>query len=241
MSTSPTTPAPASPNDAVRPAAPREQQRDNRGGDSRGGDNRGGDSRGGDSRGGDNRDRRNMLDEADPADIIQNEDGSITLASGAVAKGPTPQSWVGVGLKPDSRYGNLMVAKFINCLMWDGKKSIAEKIFYGAMDQIADKLKSDPLPVFEQACENAKPLVEVRSKRIGGANYQVPVEVNKRRQQTLAIRWILEAVRTRKGRPTAEKLAQELVDCYNKTGTTIQKRENTHRMAEANKAFSHFA
>jgi small subunit ribosomal protein S7 len=225
MTTTPPTPTPATPNEPVRPA-PRDLSRDSREGG--GGRDR-------------DRDRRSMLDEADPADIIQNEDGSITLAVSGVPKGPVAQEWVGVGLKPDSRYGNLMVAKFINCLMWDGKKSIAEKIFYGAMDQIADKLKSDPLPVFEQAIENAKPLVEVRSKRIGGANYQVPVEVNKRRQQTLAIRWILEAVRTRKGRPTGEKLAQELVDCYNKTGTTIQKRENTHRMAEANKAFSHFA
>jgi small subunit ribosomal protein S7 len=182
-------------------------------------------------------------DQTDPsgAQVIQNEDGSITLAASEAPRGPAPQRWTGPGLKPDARYGNLAVTKFINCLMWDGKKSVAEGVFYGAMEQIADKLKSDPLPVFEQAIENAKPLVEVRSKRIGGANYQVPVEVNKRRQQTLAIRWILEAVRTRKGRPTGEKLAQELIDCYNKTGTTIQKRENTHRMAEANKAFSHFA
>jgi small subunit ribosomal protein S7 len=125
--------------------------------------------------------------------------------------------------------------------MYDGKKSVAEGIFYGSMKQIADKLKVDPLPVFEQGIENAKPLVEVRSKRIGGANYQVPVEVNRKRQQTLAIRWIIEAIRGRKGRPIAEKLAQELIDCYNKTGSTVQKRENTHRMAEANKAFSHFA
>ncbi len=176
------------------------------------------------------------------ADIQVNEDGSITLAqSGLTVKGPAPLQWVGPELKPDTRFGSLVVAKFINCLMYDGKKSTAEGVFYGAMEQIADKLKSDPLPVFDQALENAKPLVEVRSKRIGGANYQVPVEVNKKRQQTLAIRWILEAVRTRKGRPMAEKLAQELIDCYNKSGTTIQKRENTHRMAEANKAFSHFA
>ncbi|MBA3708330.1 MAG: 30S ribosomal protein S7 [Planctomycetes bacterium] len=176
-----------------------------------------------------------------PAEVIQNEDGSITLAQSGLASGPAPQRWTGAGIKPDARYGSLMVSKFINCLMWDGKKSVAEGVFYDAMAQIADKLKSDPLPVFEQAIENAKPLVEVRSKRIGGANYQVPIEVNRRRQQTLAVRWVLEAVRARKGRPTAEKLAQELVDCYNKTGTTIQKRENTHRMAEANKAFSHFA
>ncbi len=177
------------------------------------------------------------------ADLVTNEDGSITIAQSgdAAAKGPKPQAWVGIDLKPDSRFGSLLVAKFINCLMYDGKKITAENVFYAAMAEIADKLKTEPLPVFEQALENAKPLVEVRSKRIGGANYQVPVEVNKRRQQTLAIRWILEAVRTRKGRPTAEKLAQELIDCYNKTGTTIQKRENTHRMAEANKAFAHFA
>jgi small subunit ribosomal protein S7 len=179
---------------------------------------------------------------ADPAAVQVNEDGSITLAqTGQTVKGPAPLRWTGGGLKPDARFGDLVAAKFINCLMYDGKKSTAEGVFYGAMGIIADKLKSDPLPVFHQALENAKPLVEVRSKRIGGANYQVPVEVNKRRQQTLAIRWILEAVRTRKGRPTGEKLAQELIDCYNKTGTTIQKRENTHRMAEANKAFSHFA
>jgi small subunit ribosomal protein S7 len=179
--------------------------------------------------------------EGDAADVQMNEDGSITLSASDAPKGPAPIRFTGPGLKPDSRFGNLAVSKFINCLMYDGKKSVAEGVFYTAMDQIADKLKSDPLSVFEQAIENAKPLVEVRSKRIGGANYQVPVEVSHKRQQTLAIRWILEAVRTRKGRPTAEKLSQELIDCYNKTGTTIQKRENTHRMAEANKAFSHFA
>lgn len=175
------------------------------------------------------------------AEVQVNEDGSITLAESGVPKGPAPQRWTGLGVMPDARYNSVMVSKFINCLMYDGKKSVAEGIFYGAMKQIADKLKVDPLPVFEQGIENAKPLVEVRSKRIGGANYQVPVEVNRKRQQTLAVRWILEAVRGRKGRPIAEKLAQELIDCYNKTGTTIQKRENTHRMAEANKAFSHFA
>lgn len=174
--------------------------------------------------------------------ITVNEDGSITIAeSGIVQAAPAATNWVGIEIKPDARYGNLLVSKFINCLMYDGKKSTAETLFYDAMEQIANKLKADPLPVFEQALANARPLVEVRSKRIGGANYQVPVEVTKKRQQTLAIRWILEAVRGRKGRPMAEKLAQELTDCYNKTGTTIQKRENTHRMAEANKAFAHFA
>jgi len=188
-------------------------------------------------------------DEAAPADaaaaapIQVNPDGSITIAESGTESvvGPAPTCWTGVGVKPDARYNSLLVSKFINCLMYQGKKSTAEVLFYDAMDQIANKLKQDPGPVFEQAISNAKPLVEVRSKRIGGANYQVPIEVNRKRQQTLAIRWILEAVRGRKGRPAAEKLAQELIDCYNKSGTTIQKRENTHRMAEANKAFSHFA
>jgi small subunit ribosomal protein S7 len=181
--------------------------------------------------------------QAIPGSIKRNDDGSITigdseLAQIAVSK---PQRWTGVNLRPDPRYNSKLVAKFINCLMYDGKKSTAEAVVYDAFTKIADKLRIDPLGVFEQALENAKPKVEVRSKRVGGANYQVPVEVKSNRQQTLAIRWILEAVRGRRGRPTAEKLAQELMDCYNKTGTTIQKREGVHRMAEANKAFSHFA
>jgi len=190
----------------------------------------------------DNQPKPDSMDDADQAAVQVNEDGSIVIAqSGEVAKAPPAQQWTGLDLKPDARFGSMLAAKFINCLMYDGKKATAEAVFYSAMDQIADKMKADPLPIFEQALENAKPLVEVRSKRIGGANYQVPIEVNRKRQQTMAIRWILEAVRTRKGRPTGEKLAQEIVDCYNKTGTTIQKRENTHRMAEANKAFAHFA
>jgi len=181
--------------------------------------------------------------EAPAGDVKRNEDGSITIADSDVAGSAQAelQRWVGPGVKPDSRYDSLLVSKFINCIMLDGKKSTAEKIVYTALEQIADKLRIDPLNVFEQAIENAKPKVEVRSKRVGGANYQVPVEVRAGRAQTLAIRWILEAVRGRKGRPMAEKLAQELIDCYNKTGATIQKRENTHRMAEANKAFAHFA
>lgn len=177
-----------------------------------------------------------------PANVQVNEDGSITIAeTGLSAATPAVQRYVGKDLQPDARYGSLLVTKFINSLMYDGKKSVAEGVFYKAMDEVANKLKSDPINVFEQAISNAKPLVEVRSKRVGGANYQVPIEVTRKRQQTLAIRWILEAVRGRKGRPTAEKLAQELMDCYNKTGATVQKRENTHRMAEANKAFAHFA
>ncbi len=179
-----------------------------------------------------------------PADVQVNDDGSITLgvageASEAVAE--KVERRVGVIIKPDAKYNSPVVAKFINCLMLDGKKSTAERVMYRAFEEIANKLKIDPLSVFETALDNAKPLVEVRSKRVGGANYQVPIEVKGNRQQTLAIRWILEAVRGRRGRPAHEKLAQELMDCYNKQGATIQKRENTHRMAEANKAFSHFA
>jgi len=175
-------------------------------------------------------------------EIQRNEDGSITVAESDVpAKQGPAQRWTGPGIKPDSRYNSKLVAKFVNCLMQDGKKSTAERIMYKALETIADKLRVDPLNVFDQAIENAKPKVEVRSKRVGGSNYQVPVEVKSSRSQTLALRWILEAVRARKGKPTYEKLAQELIDCYNKTGTTIQKREGVHRMAEANKAFSHFA
>jgi small subunit ribosomal protein S7 len=174
--------------------------------------------------------------------VQRNADGSFTLAeSGFEAAAAKPKRAVGRGIYPDAKYSSEQVAKFINCVMRDGKKSTAERVIYDAFEQIANKLKVDPLKVFEQAIENAKPMVEVRSKRVGGANYQVPVQVRPRRQQTLAFRWILEAVRGRKGRPTAEKLAQELIDCYNKTGATVQKRENVHRMADANKAFSHFA
>ncbi len=175
--------------------------------------------------------------------VLVNEDGSITVADTTVDAKPRKPAfrWVGTDIKPDAKYNDIVISKFVNCLMQDGKKSTAEAVMYRALEEVANKLKLDPLGVFHTALENAMPLVEVKSKRVGGANYQVPVEVNRKRQQTLAIRWILEAVRGRKGRPTHEKLAQELIDCYNKQGSTIQKRENTHRMAEANKAFSHFA
>ena len=143
---------------------------------------------------------------------------------------------------PDAKFNSVLVGRLVNTIMRGGNKNVAQRIVYGALDTLAEKNPGvNSLEILQRSIENAKPLVEVRSKRIGGANYQVPVEVNRRRQQTLAIRWILEAVRSRKGKATSEKLAQELIDCYNKTGTTIQKRENTHRMAEANKAFSHFA
>ena len=145
-------------------------------------------------------------------------------------------------LKPDPRYGNLLVAKFVNNIMRQGKKNTAYRIFYGAMDIIAQKIPGqEPLEVFTQALQNVKPHVEVRSKRVGGANYQVPMEVRKGRQQALAIRWVLDAVRAKQGRPIHERLAQELMDAFRREGTAIQTRDNVHRMAEANKAFAHFA
>ena len=145
-------------------------------------------------------------------------------------------------LAPDSRFHSKLVSKFINCIMWDGKKSVATRVFYEAMDIIAEKVKdAPPLEVFEKAVENVKPLIEVRSKRIGGANYQVPMQVSSKRQLSLAIRWIREAVRGGKGSTTAERLASELMAAYKGEGAAMQTRENVHRMAEANKAFAHFA
>ena len=145
-------------------------------------------------------------------------------------------------LKPDPRYGSLLASKFINCLMHDGKKSVAQKVFYDALDIIKQKLPdANPGDVFTQALENVKPSIEVRSKRVGGASYQVPMQVNKNRQQSLAIRWILGACREKKGRPMHEKLAAELLQAYNREGAAYTKRENVHRMADANKAFAHFA
>jgi len=145
-------------------------------------------------------------------------------------------------LVPDPRYGSLLAAKFINCLMHDGKKSVAQKSFYDALEIIRGKVKDvEPIEVFTTAVGNVKPDVEVRSKRVGGAAYQVPMQVNRSRQQSLAIRWILMAVREKKGRPTQEKLADELLSAYNREGTAVSRRENVHRMADANKAFAHFA
>ena len=145
-------------------------------------------------------------------------------------------------LKPDSKYNSRLVTKFVNCMMWDGKKSTAQDVFYGAMEIVAGKIKDvPPLEVFETAIGNVKPVLEVRSKRVGGASYQVPMQVNPRRQQSLAFRWILQSARGKKGRPMAERLASELMDAYNKQGGAMTTRENVHRMAEANKAFAHFA
>lgn len=147
-----------------------------------------------------------------------------------------------VQLKPDPKFDSLLASKFINCLMWDGKKSTAQSVFYDALDEIKRRMPdAEPIDVFTQAVENVKPYIEVRSKRVGGASYQVPMQVNRNRQQSLAIRWILNAIRDKKGRPTHIKLADELIAAFNKEGVSITKRENTHRMAEANKAFAHFA
>jgi small subunit ribosomal protein S7 len=145
-------------------------------------------------------------------------------------------------LRGDPQYGSILASKFINCMMWDGKKSNAQRVFYGALGVIHDKLKdTEPIEVFIQALENVKPNIEVRSKRVGGASYQVPMQVNKNRQQSLAIRWILGACREKKGRPMHEKLAAEFLAAYNREGAAYTKRENVHRMADANKAFAHFA
>ncbi|MEK7749957.1 MAG: 30S ribosomal protein S7 [Planctomycetota bacterium] len=147
-----------------------------------------------------------------------------------------------VFLQPDVKYKSKLVSKFINSLMRKGKKSVAERVFYGAMEVIEKKITDvAPLEMFETAVNNVKPLVEVRSKRVGGATYQVPVEVPKQRQLSLAFRWIIDAAKGKKGRPMFQRLADELVDAYKKQGIAITQRENTHKMAEANKAFAHFA
>ena len=144
-------------------------------------------------------------------------------------------------LAPDPRYDSKLVSKFTNCIMLSGKKLTAQRIFNDAMDIIEGKIKdATPIEVFEKAIENVKPMVEVRSKRVGGTNYQVPMQVTAKRQLSLAIRWIRAAMRTGKGKPVALKLASELMAAYNGEGSAMQTRENIHRMAEANKAFAHF-
>ncbi|WP_038034800.1 30S ribosomal protein S7 [Thermopetrobacter sp. TC1] len=143
-------------------------------------------------------------------------------------------------INPDPKYGDVVLSKFINCLMYDGKKSVAERIVYEALDRIAEKTRQDPLQVFHQALENVKPQVEVRSRRVGGATYQVPVEVRPERRQTLAIRWLIQAARNRNEYTMVERLSGELMDAANNRGAAVKKREDTHRMAEANRAFSHY-
>mgnify|MGYP001316598451 FL=1 len=140
---------------------------------------------------------------------------------------------------PDPKYNDRLVAKFVNSLMLDGKKSLAERVFYGAMDAIEERLKEDPLKVFKRALDNVKPMLEVRSRRVGGATYQVPVEVRPDRRTALCIRWIIENARSR-DKKISNGLAAEIIDASNNTGGSIRMRENVHRMAEANKAFAHY-
>lgn len=145
-------------------------------------------------------------------------------------------------LVPDVVYGSLLASKFINCIMQDGKKATAARVFYDAMDQIKKRMPdANPIDVFTNAIENVKPVLEVRSRRVGGANYQVPMQVKRERQQSLAIRWIIYACRAKSGRPMYLRLAEELMAANVKQGEAISKREQTIKMAEANKAFSHFA
>ena len=141
---------------------------------------------------------------------------------------------------PDAKYGDVVVAKFMNCVMLHGAKATAERIVYGALDRVAEKTKQEPLKVFNEALENVKPAVEVRSRRVGDATYQVPVEVRPDRKQALAIRWIISAARARSEQTMEQRLAGEFLDALANKGAAVRKREETHRMAEANKAFSHY-
>lgn len=142
---------------------------------------------------------------------------------------------------PDAKFGNVMAQKFINSLMWDGKKSVAERAFYAALDLVAEQAKREPIEVFDEAMRNVMPVLEVRSRRIGGANYQVPREVRGERKLALAIRWLIGAARAKKGAPMAKRLADELVLAAKNEGSAVKKKNDTHRMAEANRAFAHFA
>lgn len=144
-------------------------------------------------------------------------------------------------IAPDTVYNDVMVSQFVNKVMKQGKKTTAQKIVYSAFEIIKEQTKRDPLEVFKAAIENASPVLEVKPKRIGGATYQVPMEVRGERRLALATKWILDGARGKKGKPMAEKLAQELIDCTNNQGNAIKKKNDTHRMAEANKAFAHFA
>ncbi len=141
---------------------------------------------------------------------------------------------------PDAKFGDKVLTKFMNSLMFDGKKSVAESIVYGALDRVESKASTAPVEVFHEALNNVKPMVEVRSRRVGGATYQVPVEVRTERAQALAIRWLINAARGRSENTMVERLSGELLDASNNRGSAIKKREDTHRMAEANKAFSHY-
>ncbi len=141
---------------------------------------------------------------------------------------------------PDPKFNNVLVARFINCVLKQGKKSLAERVVYSALDFIEDKTSDDPIKVFKKAVDNAAPILEVRSRRVGGATYQVPVEVSPNRRVALSIRWLILHARGRTGRSLAEKLSGELLDAFNNTGGAVKKKEDVHRMAEANKAFAHY-
>lgn len=143
-------------------------------------------------------------------------------------------------IHPDPKFGDLVVSKFMNTVMKDGKKSVAEQIVYGAFDQVESKIKQSPIAVFHQALENISPALEVRSRRVGGATYQVPVEVRPERRQALALRWLLASARARNEKTMVDRLSAELIDASNNRGSAVKKREDTHRMAEANRAFSHY-
>ena len=151
-------------------------------------------------------------------------------------KGPVPKRQI----LPDPKYGSVLAAKFINCMMRDGKKSVAESIFYKALDIIGQKTGKNPLEVFEKAVENVKPVIEVKSRRVGGATYQVPIEVRPDRRVSLAVKWIINSARARAEKGMVYKLSNELLDAYNNRGAAIKKKEDTHRMAEANRAFAHY-
>jgi len=144
-------------------------------------------------------------------------------------------------IQPDLKYNNMLVSKLINTLMWSGQKNVARRIVYDCFDIVGGKTKKDPIQVFEEAMRNTSPFLEVKSRRIGGATYQVPMEVRGERRMTLAMRWVIGAARSKKGKPMREKLAEELVLASRNEGDAVKKKENTHRMAEANKAFAHFA
>jgi small subunit ribosomal protein S7 len=143
-------------------------------------------------------------------------------------------------IKPDPKYNDYEVAKFVNKIMWDGKKSLAYKIFYKAMDIIKEKTKEDPISIFKKALNNVKPRLEVRPRRVGGATYQIPIEVPPHRSLSLAIRWIVESARSRKGKPMAERLADEILEASRGEGPSVKKKEDTHKMAESNRAFAHY-
>ncbi|MDR0730566.1 MAG: 30S ribosomal protein S7 [Treponema sp.] len=144
------------------------------------------------------------------------------------------------GIVPDSRYNSVVVSKFVNRMMWEGKRSVGLRIVHGAMEILQQKAEKEPLEVFLKALDNVKPVIEVKSRRVGGATYQVPVEIRDSRREALGMRWIISAARARNGHGMEERLAAELLDAYNNTGTAFKKKEDTHKMAEANKAFAHY-